>query len=372
MEEFENFVPLIKPSEGFDELKKLVIGSGLCSSCGACTSFCNRIELNEKGIPEEVSECTLKNGAIKCSEHGTCYDNCPQVSFSLTEIENQFLVGQNDDDIGKYLRITGIKSKQPDILEVAQDGGAVTSLIAYALESKIIDGAIAASRENDWKATTNVIKDRKSLLASGGTKYSRTPTLKLMSEALKAGNYRLTVVGTGCQTTAARRFHSRIAGKIPRVDLTLIGLFCFESFPHDELKELVEKEFKIKMEDITKTDIKKGKFILWTKDGKEFDVPVKNFDSAVADSCRLCINFASRLADISVGSIGTDDGWSTVVIRSEKGQSLVEGAEKAGYIETNDKIDLTPIKKNIGLKRKKRTKSASERQERSIYVPVHS
>lgn len=371
-ETFENFVPLIKPSEGFEELKKLVVDSGLCSSCGACTSFCNRLELNEEGLPEEVSDCTLKSGAIKCSEHGTCYDSCPQVSFSLTEIEDQFLAGERDQDIGKYLKITAIKSKQADILKVAQDGGAVTSLIAYALENNVIDGAITASRESDWKSSTNIIKDRKTLLASAGTKYSRTPSIKLMSEALKSGNYRLTVVGTGCQTTAARRFHSRIADKIPRVDLTIIGLFCFESFPHEELKELVEKEFKIKMDDIAKTDIKKGKFIVWTKDGKELTVPVKSFDSAVGDSCRICINFASRLADLSIGSIGTIDGWSTVIIRSEKGQELVEHAEKAGYIETSDKIDTVPIKKSVGLKRKKSSKMASERQEKSAYVPVQN
>ena len=91
-ETFENFVPLIKPSEGFEELKKLVIDTGLCSSCGACTSFCNRLELDENGLPKEINEklfCTLKSGAIKCSEHGSCYDICPHAPFSKTKLEDE-------------------------------------------------------------------------------------------------------------------------------------------------------------------------------------------------------------------------------------------------------------------------------------------
>ncbi|MHA2295487.1 MAG: Coenzyme F420 hydrogenase/dehydrogenase, beta subunit C-terminal domain [Candidatus Hodarchaeales archaeon] len=373
-ETFENFVPLIKPSEGFEELEKIVINSGLCSSCGSCTSFCNRLELNEEGFPEIIdgSECTLKTGSITCSVHGSCYDNCPQVTFSMTELEKQFLAGNRDEKVGQYLKIIGVRSKQADILEIAQDGGAVTSLVAYSLEKGIIDAAITASREDDWKSNTAIVKDRKALLASAGTKYSRTPAVQLLMPALKSGNYRLAVVGTGCQTTAARRIHSRIMDKIPRVDITLIGLFCFESFPHDKLKNLVEQELNVKMEDVKKTDIKKGKFLVWTKDGKEIQSPVKNFDSAVTDSCRLCINFGSRLADLSIGSIGTPDGWSTVIIRSEKGLALVEKAEQAGYIEINEKnVDLTPIKKSVGLKEKKHNQNAAKRQEKSLFVPTH-
>jgi len=372
-ETFENFVPLIQPSEGFEELKKLVIDTGLCSSCGACTSFCNRLELDENGLPQEINECTLKTGAIKCSEHGSCYDFCPQAPFSVTNLEDKFLAGDRDEVIGKYLAITGIRSKQKDILDVAQDGGAVTSIIACSLEKKVIDGVLASSREDDWKSKTSVIKNRKSLLAAAGTKYSRTPVMQQLLPALKSGNYRLAVVGTGCQVTAARRFLSRIAGKIPRVDITLIGLFCFESFPHEELKKLVEQKFEIKMGDIVKTDIKKGKFIIWTKDGKELEIPVKSFDSAVTDSCKICTNFTSQLADLSIGSIGTPGGWSTVIIRSEKGLKLVEMAEKEGYIETSkEKVDLSPLKKNTGLKKKKSAKTASDRQKKSLYVPVYN
>jgi coenzyme F420-reducing hydrogenase gamma subunit len=50
MEEgLENFVPLIQKSRGYDELKKDVIDSGICSGCGACAAFCDRVNLTEDG-----------------------------------------------------------------------------------------------------------------------------------------------------------------------------------------------------------------------------------------------------------------------------------------------------------------------------------
>jgi coenzyme F420 hydrogenase subunit beta len=46
------------------------------------------------------------------------------------------------------------------------------------------------------------------------------------------------------------------------------------------------------------------------------------------------MDFTSEQSDVSVGSVGSPEGWSTVVIRTDKGLKLVEAAEKDNYIET--------------------------------------
>ena len=46
------------------------------------------------------------------------------------------------------------------------------------------------------------------------------------------------------------------------------------------------------------------------------------------------MDFTSEQSDISVGSVGSPEGWSTVIIRNEKGLELMENAEKDNYIET--------------------------------------
>ena len=42
--------------------------------------------------------------------------------------------------------------------------------------------------------------------------------------------------------------------------------------------------------------------------------------------CGFCDDLVSRLADISIGSIGSPDGYSTVIVRSERGEKLLEAA----------------------------------------------
>ena len=45
------------------------------------------------------------------------------------------------------------------------------------------------------------------------------------------------------------------------------------------------------------------------------------------------MDFTSEQSDISVGSVGSPDGWSTIILRTEKGLKLLKNAEKDGYIK---------------------------------------
>ena len=36
-----------------------------------------------------------------------------------------------------------------------------------------------------------------------------------------------------------------------------------------------------------------------------------------------------------MGSVGSEEGWSTVFARTEKGEEIVKGALEKGYIEVN-------------------------------------
>jgi coenzyme F420 hydrogenase subunit beta len=377
--EIENFVPLMKPSKGFDELKKTVIDQGICSGCSTCAAFCERIEINEEGVPELVKECNMEIGAIKCSTEGTCYDCCPMVSFKRAEIEKEvFGAAREDEDIGYYKRIVAARSRNKKILENAQDGGAVTSLLAAGLKDGLIGGAVVVRRDDSWKTEAYVAKAPEELMSAAGTKYVRTPTSMRFGKTLREVR-NLAMVGTGCQTTGARRsMNSILKGVIEKtkesetpLDLTLIGLFCFENFPYPCISKALEKEFGVKIEEIAKTDITKGKFIVTKKDGEELKVPVKTFNYCVPEACDLCTNFTAELADISVGSVGTEPGWSTVIVRSEKGMKLLERAVELGYLEIKDEVDLSQIKKNVSLKKKKREATAEKRLEEGKYVPEY-
>ncbi len=61
----------------------------------------------------------------------------------------------------------------------------------------------------------------------------------------------------------------------------------------------------------------------------------------------LCNCGTAELADIPVGSVGSEEGWSTVFARTKTGVEIVKGALKGGYIEVNE---IEP--KGLGLIRR--------------------
>ena len=78
---------------------------------------------------------------------------------------------------------------------------------------------------------------------------------------------------------------------------------------------------------------------------------VRELERAVRASCLFCTDFTARLADISVGSIGSPDGFSTVITRSKKGEELF-GLLKGDGLETTS-VDHEEIAKLVSLKRKR-------------------
>jgi coenzyme F420 hydrogenase subunit beta len=354
--EYPNFVPLITPSKGFEELTKLIVDAELCSLCGGCAALCQRIELSKNGPKlKEGLECNLIIGGIKCSEDGSCYDACPMTPFSWVELET-LIFGKTaeDDELGVYQEIVAVRSKDSKILENAQDGGAVTSLLVAGVQEELLDGAIVASRSDNWAPSAKIAKSRDEILAAAGTKYARTPSASLIVEAFREGGRKVALVGTGCQNVAVRRLEHGSLKNVPNIDISLIGLFCYENFPYDDLKESFHDLFGVEMSDILKQDITKGKFILTKEDGSEVKVGVRKFDSIVPKTCNYCTNFTSKLSDISVGSMGSPDGWSTVIVRTEKGKALLDAATKAKLVEVSKKVDLDEIRANVSRKKKKR------------------
>ena len=53
----------------------------------------------------------------------------------------------------------------------------------------------------------------------------------------------------------------------------------------------------------------------------------------VRGCCHSCGDFTSEFADLSVGNVGSPDGWSTVIVRTERGEEALMAAEKMGGVE---------------------------------------
>ncbi|MGB3944382.1 MAG: Coenzyme F420 hydrogenase/dehydrogenase, beta subunit C-terminal domain, partial [Methanothrix sp.] len=113
----------------------------------------------------------------------------------------------------------------------------------------------------------------------------------------------------------------------------LVGLFCMENFEHELLfPHLVEGKFGFKAEEVDKFEVQKGMFRVLSGD-KVKEVPLEETDDYVWKGCGPCFDFAAELADVSVGSVGSKAGWSTVLTRTDLGAKVYDSALAAGSIE---------------------------------------
>jgi coenzyme F420 hydrogenase subunit beta len=69
------------------------------------------------------------------------------------------------------------------------------------------------------------------------------------------------------------------------------------------------------------------------------DEPIKDFHGAALKGCDECADFIGRSADISVGSVGSMDGWSSVLVRTERGRRALDGARSRLDMKDLDSVE---------------------------------
>lgn len=274
---------------------------------------------------------------------------------------------------GKYRDVLTARSSDEALRKTAQDGGTVTALLCFALDSGFIDGAVMTKNSGDWVPGQLVATTRQEIVDSAGSIYSLSPSLYQLKEAVRERALdKVAYVGLPCQIQALRKmqlypFGARGVGE--RIAL-VIGIFCYENFPPEGLRAVVEGLCDVPMKDVEKMRIGMGKFRV--EDGKICEVPLKKLAQYIQEGDLVCPDLVSEYADISVGSVGSEDGWNTVFLRTSKGQDFFEEAKKAGVIETKDIETVKPglkVLEKLALDKKSRAKKNIEkRRDLGLYV----
>lgn len=345
--EYEGLVERVKGNDNTEPIYKPVLKSGLlrtpfekikfivdeklCVDCGACLSFCpvNAITIVDEAPVIDESKC------IGC---GVCNVACPRTFLYMDLIRDYVKGGSADlekEPIAFFRDAFSAQTKKEEIRKVCQDGGIVTSLLTYLFDHNMIDGVLAVKKAGEnWKSEPVVITNKEDLLQTAGTKYVITPTLVGLEKAKKMGLKKIAVAGTPCQIQAVRKsqvFSDFLLGIMGEIVL-VIGIFCMENFAYQNLRRISEEYCKVSLENARKMDISRGQFSVHTKTGERASVPVKEVTSLARDACHVCPDLTNELADISVGSIGSPPGWSTVLIRTEKGKAIFQKAQEEGYL----------------------------------------
>ncbi|NVM27675.1 MAG: Coenzyme F420 hydrogenase/dehydrogenase, beta subunit C-terminal domain [Candidatus Helarchaeota archaeon] len=332
----------------FEDLEKEVVNRDLCNLCGACLAVCTSNEIKalsiEDGKPRYID---ASKDLSKCLDCGICYLVCGQTAELNTEIDDLYSV---KPPIGSYKYLTSARTTNPEIQQVAQDGGVVTSILKYLLERNLIDGAIVNQPTGDWVSKPQIITSIQELIQSAGTRYSTIPSVQELGnyKILDKDEPRLAFVGCPCQIQTIRKM--QVMKARPGIFVKyLIGLFCMENFNYDTLiKGKIEKELKIDLSKVKKLNIK-GNFFITLKDNSQIEIPLKDLSHLVRNNCHYCIDFTNHYADISIGGIGSPTGYSTVLIRTETGNALFSNMLIEKEIEEVDSesLDIKEIKAKI-------------------------
>ncbi|MHA1264744.1 MAG: Coenzyme F420 hydrogenase/dehydrogenase, beta subunit C-terminal domain [Candidatus Helarchaeota archaeon] len=327
---------------------KIIVDANLCCLCGACKAVC----------PVDAITITDDHPIIdeeKCIHCGLCHFHCPRTYLPLNILKT-FIAGPqtnyfqdlNVQPFGPYKIITSAQTTDERIKQVCQDGGMVTTFLKYLLEKKEIDGAVVAKRQsNSWDTNAVIVTNVEELLEAAGTKYAVSPNFVAFNQAREIGCKKLAFVGTPCQVQAMRKYqvYSNIFEDLWGSIEYVIGIFCMETFAYNNVVKIAEEFCKTPIANVSKMDINKGKFFVYDLEKNSIEVPIKEVTSLARHACHYCVDLTNELADISCGSIGSGPGWSTVVVRSEKGEKLYKAALQENFFQVKD----IPADKPFGI-----------------------
>lgn len=321
------------------ELNKRVVQTDLCARCGTCSVVCpnDLVKFNER--PFILEECLRKG-------NGMCLEVCPRQIAGSYDVRNRL----NSFEEYYYAK-SNIEG---------QSGGVVTKLLQNLLDDGEIDGAVVIGA-NDWKPISVIVTTSEGLfdfnknVDTSKSKYAIS-SLQAIRKAGEMGLERIAVVGLPCQVAGLRniQFHPFISkhgaergrdgkpAKIPKIEY-IFGLFCTEKFEYSQLVDKV-KSLDISMDDVVKCDVKGKNFIISTEN-EDYPIGLDEIDSSVG--CLMCNDFDAELADISFGDKGSPDGYSTIVVRTDKGRII----EKYFDLHSDVKVSEIEFMRNFKLNR---------------------
>jgi coenzyme F420 hydrogenase subunit beta len=363
----------------FWELAAAVVDTDRCVQCGTCVAVCpsNSLGVNLlTNLPELVKMCT------GCS---LCWDFCPraglryEATWPRPEGAPADPPGTESDDDWK---LTGSPASAGlgvveemwavrTTLEVGglQDGGAVTAILEALLESNAIDGAIVSKPSSDpaepWKGIATVATTTEELRGAAGSFYNQTMALAALdvTGVDLPDRPRLAVVGTPCEVqglSAMQQARWDTGAHDAGAAILSIALMCTKSFDYEGLmlRELRDKR-GIELGDVRRLDVTRGRLVVELHDGTvAVDEPIKHFHGAALKGCDECADFLGRSADLSVGSVGSADGWTSVLVRTPAGRAALDAARHLLDIEPLDDVGallrLDSLNKKVASKALKR------------------
>lgn len=328
------------------ELFSEIVATDVCCGCAACVLVCPHHVLDYDYGMEKPFQTDLER-PDDCS-HGIkgctlCAQACPRLDhdagiwrWNWPELE-ELLFGRTrgpDEVFGVAREVVVARAAEEAVVAAGQDGGIGSALILHGLETGALDGAVVSAFDGKQMTSPRLVTEPDEVLRTARSRYTYCPTPLALQEAFERRLRKVALVGVSCEISAAPKMaYAGVRKWSNRIALT-VGLMCSETFlPEPFLEQKLQGEYGIDISKVQKINIK-GKVIVTMDDGHDVEIGLKECRPLARDwGCPSCPDFGAEHADISLGGLGME-GWSMVVVRTERGEAFWKDMVSARKVET--------------------------------------
>ena len=342
-----------------------VIKPGLCTGCGACQGMCPYWD-SADGRTVCYFDCERRDGR--------CQRFCPRMPTDLDALRRRFFQEETIlPEIGPFRGLYLTRAADESIRANAQHGGTMTALVELALAEGFIDAAVLTRSKGGLNPEGTLAATPEEIRACSGSSFQVPPTLAALNRALKEGKYHaIGVVGTPCKTLAVYKMkgnplpdNDNHAGNIGMV----FGLFCGWGLDWEGLRDLTARH----AQGVAHMDIPPSKYHsleLRQERGETVSVSLDEVTPLVRSGCRYCTDMTAEFSDLSIGGARSaagwdeDKHWNQLIVRTEKGQKLLDLAREKGVLECRE-VPETGLDKLKGASLGKKRTGAKHLRERT-------
>jgi coenzyme F420 hydrogenase subunit beta len=348
-----------------------VVEKGLCLGCGTCAGVCPTRAIKMKAsdglfMPEVSREV--------CNECQLCSKSCPGGSVDFGVLKQRIFSRKLEhSSVGNYSNIFTGYSNDDQIRFDSSSGGILTQLLIFALENKMIDGAIVTRmrKDNPLEPESFIARTREEIVDASGSKYCPVATNACLDQVLKEDG-RFAIVGLPCHLHGVRKAEALLRPLEKRIVLHF-GLLCSHTVDFAGTYFLLKK-LGIEKDEVSRISYRgggwPGSMSIKKRNASEVRLPLVGswhaywplFSSFFFTPmrCTMCPDQAAELADISFGDAWLPElkqekrGVSIIISRTDIGQNLIDRAVSAKAITLNPvNVDKVLKSQFVNMKFKK-------------------
>jgi coenzyme F420 hydrogenase subunit beta len=209
----------------------------------------------------------------------------------------------------------------------AQWTGITTAIAARLLETGAVDAVLTVAPDpaDKWKPLPVIVTEPAALAHVRGMRMGYAPTLALLEPARAAGHKRIAMIGIPCQVYALRALEAELG--LER--LYVIGTPCSDNTTTENFHQFLAL-LDPKPETVSYLEFRSDfRVELRFNDGRPtrtipfLQLPISQLPADFFPmTCKTCVDYTNRLADITVGYMGGDgDQW--LIVRNARGEELL-------------------------------------------------